>query len=146
MWGSEYWWLDNSGLWGPSRIRGFPIGLSGLCCIALLQRYMLLHWPPTIISNLLKVSIPSSIFAPEGMLEYVNRIAGLSVVRGEKELKQVLCWETKIEHGHFGRCPLCETTEIHKVLRSQETYNTDNRNSIFSLTDRMHSQEDCQEF
>jgi hypothetical protein len=39
------------------------------------------------ISNLLKVSIPSFVFAPEGLSEYVNRIVGLGVVSGEKGLK-----------------------------------------------------------
>jgi hypothetical protein len=91
-------------------------------------------------SNLCQRLAPDLCFAPVGMLESDNRIVGLSVVSSEKGLAQVLCWESKMEHGHAGRCPLCETTEIHIFLRRQEDYITDNRNSIFSLTGRVHSQ------
>jgi hypothetical protein len=38
-----------------------------------------------------------------------------------------------MEHEHSRRYPLCETTKIHIVLRRQEDYINDNRNSIFSL-------------
>jgi hypothetical protein len=55
---------------------------------------------------------------------------------------QVLCSAFRMDHLHSGRCPLCETTNIHKVLRRQEDLITDNRNLIFSMTSRMHSQEE----
>jgi hypothetical protein len=48
--------------------------------------------------------------------------------------------------GISGRCPLCETIEIHRVLRRQEDYITNNRNSIFSITSRMHSQEEARNY
>jgi hypothetical protein len=50
-----------------------------------------------------------------------------------------------MEHGHSGRCPLCETTENHRVLRRQEDYITDNINSMFSLIGRMHSLEEVRD-
>jgi hypothetical protein len=80
------------------------------------------------------------------MLVCETRLASLSVVSGDKGFIQVLCWDIKMDHGNFRRCPLCETTEIHRVLRRQEDYITDNRNSIFSITGRMHSQEEAINF
>jgi hypothetical protein len=51
-----------------------------------------------------------------------------------------------MDHGHSRRCPLCENTDIQRVLRRQEDYITNNRNSIFSITGSMHSQEEVKNF
>lgn len=47
------------------------------------------------------------------------------------------------DHWHFGRCPLCETTDIHQILRRQESLIADNMTLIFSRTRRFHSLEVC---
>jgi hypothetical protein len=40
----------------------------------------------------------------------------------------VLCSSYRMEnHTHSGRCPLCETIDIHRVLGRQESLITDNR-------------------
>jgi hypothetical protein len=84
----------------------------------------------------------------EGMLESKQIVgyARLLVVGRGKVFFQVLCSVISMDHGHPGRCPLCETTNIHRALRRQEDYITDNRNSIFSITGRMHSQGRSQKF
>jgi hypothetical protein len=45
-------------------------------------------------------------------------------------------------HSHSGQCPFRETTYIQRVLRRQESLIADNRTSIFSVTGRLHSQEE----
>jgi hypothetical protein len=95
--------------------------------------------------SMIKVSFQSFDSIPVGMLDSESRISGLSVVSGEKGLAQELWWETKMEHGHVGRCPLCETYEIQRILRRQEACLTRNRNTIISLTDRVQTQEETRD-
>jgi hypothetical protein len=57
-------------------------------------------------------------------------------------ISQVLCSAFRMDHLHFGRCPLCETINIHKALRRPQDFIIDNKPWIFSITGRMHSQEE----
>jgi hypothetical protein len=52
----------------------------------------------------------------------VNGYGSLLVefVGSGRGILQVLCSAFIMDHLHYGRCPLCETIDIHKVLRRQE--------------------------
>jgi len=47
-----------------------------------------------------------------------------------------------MDHVHSRRCPLYETTDIHRVMRRWEDCITNNENMIFSIIGRMHSWEE----
>jgi hypothetical protein len=70
---------------------------------------------------------------PEGMLErgQVSSYDRVLALSSGKRFLQVLCSAIRMDHGHPGRCPLCEITDIHRALRRQEDYITDNKNFDF---------------
>jgi hypothetical protein len=74
----------------------------------------------------------------------VNGYGSLMVefVRSGRGNSQVLCGVFGMDNLHSRRCPMCETTDIHIVLRRQVDLITDNRNLIFHMNGRMHAKKE----
>jgi hypothetical protein len=54
----------------------------------------------------------------------------------------VLCSYFRMNHGNPRRSPLCDITNIHRDLTRLEYFITNNRNYIFTIVGRMHSQKE----